>query len=111
MVQCLRTGKQCVYIQSRRGRRPRNSAPASIKPLRPGIHAPEGTATSSNAPTQFDPDGYCCPDLLIDDNDAVFDSLLFNASYPFTPSLDLLIDFDNLQSPGVLRQYQCDHDM
>lgn len=107
----MRTGKQCVYIQSRRGRRLKDPTPNSINTLRTDLFAPGGTAASSDAVTQPDLDTGLYPDLLIDDNDAVFDSVFFNPSYPFTPSLDFLVERGNLQSPGVLRQYQCDHDM
>lgn len=51
------------------------------------------------------------PDVMIDDEDAVFDSVFFNPSYPFTPSLDFMLDGQDFQHPGVLRQYRCDHDM
>lgn len=110
-LQCMRTGKQCVYIQSCRGRRLKNSTSDSTSTLRAGFAATGATAASTTAVSQPDLDADLCADLLIDDNDAVFDSLFFNASYPFTPSLDFLIESENLQNLGVLRQYQCDHDM
>lgn len=104
-------GKQCIYIQSRRGRRLKKRTFDSTGPLRSDPVASIGTAASFNAHTQLNLDADLLPDLSIDGSDAVFDSVLFNPSYPFTPSLDFLIDSENLQSPGVLRQYQCDHDM
>lgn len=104
-------GRQCIYIQSRRGRRFKNPTLDSTRPLGPNPVASDGTPASSNVQMQLNLDADLLPDFSIDDNDAVFDSVLFNPSYPFTPSLDFPIDSENLQSPGILRQYQCDHDM
>lgn len=104
-------GKQCIYIQSRRGRRLKKPTLDSTKPLISDPVASLGTYAPSNVQTQPDLDADLWPDLSVDENDAVFDSVLFNPSYPFTPSLDFLVNCENLQNPGVLRQYKCDHDM
>lgn len=104
-------GKHCIYIQSRRGRRLKKPTLDSTGPLGSDPVASIGTAASSNVHTQLDLDADLWPDLSVDDNDAVFDSVLFNPSYPFTPSLDFLINDDDFQSPVILRQYKCDHDM
>lgn len=104
-------GKQCIYIQSRRGRRLKKPTLDSTGPLGSDPVASIGTAASCNVHTQLNLDADLLPDFSINDNDAVFDSVLFNPCYPFTPSLDFLVDSENHQNPGVLRQYQCDHDM
>lgn len=110
-VQCLRMGKECVYIQSRRGRRLKSSTADAFHPSITSVVQPQHAGESSDASMQPEGDVGPFPDLLIDDDDAVFDSVFFNASYPFTPSLDLLLDIKDIQDPGILRQYRCDHDM
>lgn len=111
LVQCLRTGKKCVYIQSRRGRRRKSLTADASHSFSPRMGAPASAVTCGNASMRLELDADLCPDLLVDDDDAVFDSLFFNPSYPFTTSLDFLLDGEDLRSPGVLRQYRCDHDM
>lgn len=111
-VQCLRTGKECVYIRSRRGRRrPKSSTTDDAQPSHPGLLAPAciSAFTSTSLQPELEADLY--PDHLIHDNDAVFDSLFFNPSYPFTLSLDYLLDDKDLRYLGVVRQYRYDHDM
>lgn len=110
-AQCLRAGKECVYIQSRRGRRLKGSKSSAIDLLNTRMVATENAAASGNASVQPELDAGLHPDLLIDYDDDVFDSVFFNPSYPFTPSLEFLVDGQDLQNLGILRQYRCDHDM